>query len=160
MQLLKLSAVIVGLASFFSFTVADGSAEGALPPDIHECGSEASPVFPNKPKVRLFYGKSGSDHPSDHFIFYLDEGGTGFFTDSFSNNTKLDLEKIWGSPQKKGNTFELWGEYAFEKVERTRSLYHIDARYDDNKLVAYRIRGGRIHTPAWKKIEETGEKSK
>lgn len=133
------------------------NSERPLPPDVHVCGSEASPNCPNGPKVRLFYTSSGGRSPQQLATFFIDNNGQGYFRDC-ENVRRENLEKIWKDADRNGNnTFRFWGQYASERVEAVRKMYLIDVKFRGGKWTAYRIRGPQVMIPKWINPRNEGE---
>lgn len=66
--------------------------------------------------------------------------------------TLEDAEKLWGKPRAMLDdvkTFDLISTTS----EPERDIYHLDLKFKDLKLNAYRIRGIRITTPEWHNIK-------
>ena len=62
--------------------------------------------------------------------------------------TLEDAEKLWGKPRAMLDdvkTFDLISTTS----EQERDVYHLDLKFKDSKLNAYRIRGIRVTTPEW-----------
>lgn len=79
---------------------------------------------------------------------------------SVSGLSLIELEKLWGpateSPNSKAfKTFSLWGFWTIDK--REKNLYHVDAKFINNKFCAYRVRGFGIAKPEWKSFEQERE---
>jgi hypothetical protein len=127
-------------------------------PDTHECGSSASTDFPKQTKVRLFFNDLGNARPTGYSMFFVNKNGEGYFS-NLSKAKREELETIWGANHKEGESFKLWGEYAFDRVEKIRNPYWIDVRFRGDELISYRIRGPRIDSQNWQTLDRTEEKS-
>lgn len=149
--------IVIAVAITFSCST---SKANEIQPDIHTCGSEATPVCANRPKVRLFYKRIGVEHPDKCSIFFFDQEGRGFFNEALVGLTKDDVTNIWRAVGQSPDSVKLWGEYAFERVESIRSPYYIDFQFENECLSHYRIRGPHISSPGWKPVKKTEETSK
>ena len=86
-------------------------------------------------------------------MFFIDEDGHGYFED-LKQISLSDLEKDWSGASRRKNTFCFWGQYAYERVERTREKYFIEIKMKKKNLEAYKISGPRITAPQWRTVEE------
>jgi hypothetical protein len=66
-----------------------------------------------------------------------------------------DAQKLWGTPRVDNSvdckTFGLWGFRAIDKHEK--NLYQVDAKFIDNLLISYRVRGVGITDLNWIRVD-------
>ena len=73
---------------------------------------------------------------------------------SLNKVTSSEAEKLWGifrnSDDGDFRTYDLWGIWAVDK--REKNFYHLDAKFVNDKLKSYRVRGNNIVSPRWVEV--------